>query len=49
MTEQPQHQALPAAADLRQRMRSLEVENRRLMANQGQLVADTNRTVEVGE
>lgn len=32
---------------LKQRLQMLEVENRRLMNNQGQLVADTNKRVEV--
>ena len=37
----------PLIDTLKQRVRILEVENRRLMANQGQLVGETNRRVEV--
>lgn len=37
----------PLLEALKQRLRILEVENRRLMANQGQLVSETNRRVEM--
>ena len=33
--------------ELKQRVRQLETENRKLMANHGQIVSDCNRRVEV--
>ena len=38
-----------SAEATKQRIRTLEAENRRLMSSQGQLVAETNRKVDVSD